>query len=417
MAKQISANIKGKAIDSSSRLTFQTPVQLHSPEFEDLLKEIARDAEARRKRGKEERPFYAIDLIRQARLGALRLPVELGGNGASIRDLFGVVIRLAEVDPDVAHILRAHYYYVEEFLLNPNEGVRSKWLARIADGAIIGNAFTEISSRNVGKLTFETTLTSDGDNYRLNGTKYFSTGTLYSDWVVVLASTPDDELATVIIPTLRNGVTIKDDWDGFGQKLTGSGTTLLNNVLVNRDEVLGFGEAETPFNAYWQLILHAVIAGIVRNVEADAAALVKGRTRSFTFAAAATPAEDPQLQQVIGEISSIAYAAEAIVLGAADALDNAVLSAVNGVIDYRVSHEASLQAAKAKVIIDELALKAASLLFEVGGASATRTSAHLDRHWRNIRTIASHNPAVYKARAIGNLVVNGEELPIREVYF
>ena len=52
------------------------------------------------------RPYYAMDLIRQSKLGALRLPVELGGGGASIRELFYILIRLAEADPDVAHSLR-----------------------------------------------------------------------------------------------------------------------------------------------------------------------------------------------------------------------------------------------------------------------------------------------------------------------
>lgn len=415
MSKKIQINLE--KLQKDQKLNFNGPVQIDSPEFEALLKEIGRDAEKRRKAGKNERPFYAIDLIRQSRLGAIRLPVEKGGVGASIRDLLYVVIRLAEVDPDVAHILRAHFNYVNDFLINPNDEVRNLWLQRIADGAIIGLGFTEISNQNVGKLVFETKLTRDGDNYRLSGTKYFSTGTLYSDWVVVLATTPEGELATVIIPTLRDGVVLEDDWDGIGQKLTGSGTTKFNNVIVNKNEVLSFGEGPTPFNSFFQLILQAVIAGIVRNVEKDAAALVKSRKRSFTFAAGPTPAEDPQLQQVIGEISSIAYAAESIVLTAAESLDRAVNSAVDGVIDYDLSHEASLQSAKAKVVIDGLALRAASLLFEVGGASATKASAQLDRHWRNVRTIASHNPTVYKARTIGNLVVNGTGLPLEEVYF
>lgn len=73
-------------------------------------------------------------------------------------------------------------------------------------------------------------------------------------------------------------------------------------------------------------------------------------------------------------------------------------------------------AAQTKVIVDELALKASTLLFDVGGASATKQSAHLDRHWRNIRTIASHNPTVYKARVIGDYKVNGHELPLKKGY-
>ena len=94
------------------------------------------------------------------------------------------------------------------------------------------------------------------------------------------------------------------------------------------------------------------------------------------------------MQQIIGQISSIAFAAEATVLAVADALDDAVKSAVDGNLDYSLSHEASLRAAQTKVVIDDLALKASSMLFEVGGASATRESAKLDRHWRRIRTIA-----------------------------
>ena len=417
MTKQKQINVEDKK-DYSPTQKFTAPVKIDTPEFEFLIAEIARDAEERRNAGSEARPFYAIQLIKQSRLGALQLPIELGGSEVSIRDLFRVVVSLAEADPDVAHILRAHYGYVEQYLYETtNEERRNTWLARVAEGAIIGNAFTEISSRNVGNLVFETTLSPDGDGYRLNGTKYFSTGTLYSDYVVVMASTPDGLPITAIVPTDREGVVIEDDWDGIGQRLTGSGTTRFHNVFVNKDEVVEIRSDKTPFNSFPQLYLHAVVVGILRNIVTDAMALVKGRSRTFSFAAAATPSEDPQLLQVIGQISSIAYTAEATLLATADALDIAVNSAVNGIIDYSLSHNASLRTSQAKVIIDELALKSASLLFEVGGASATKQSAHLDRHWRNIRTLASHNPTVYKARVIGDYVVNGTQLPLKEVYF
>jgi hypothetical protein len=32
---------------------------------------------------------------------------------------------------------------------------------------------------------------------------------------------------------------------------------------------------------------------------------------------------------------------------------------------------------------------------------------HLDRHWRNARTLASHNPVIYKPRVIGSCLVSG----------
>ena len=45
----------------------------------------------------------------------------------------------------------------------------------------------------------------------------------------------------------------------------------------------------------------------------------------------------------------------------------------------------------------------------MGGASATLRTRGLDRHWRNARTAASHNPAIYKQRILGDHAVNGTE--------
>jgi alkylation response protein AidB-like acyl-CoA dehydrogenase len=415
MSKNVKENVTSKESDIFP--TFIVPVQINTPEFEQLIQLIAKDAKERRSTGSTERPNYAMDLIRKSRFGALRLPIELGGAGASLRELFFAIIRLAEADPDVAHILRFHFYQVEDLLRNPEEESSKLWLEKVAGGKIIGNAYTEISKINVGKYEFETNLLPDGDGYRLNGIKYFSTGTLYSDYVFVTASNSEGKTVSAVIPTNREGVVIEDDWDGIGQKLTGSGTTRLNNVFVHPHEVTVDSDDKTPFNSHLQLYLQAVIAGIMRNIVSDASVLVKTRKRTFSFAAADTPAADPLLQETIGQLSSKTFAAEAIVLAAADELDNAVNAVVDGNIDFGLSHDASLRAAQAKVIVDDLALKAATLLFEVGGASATRESANLDRHWRNIRTISSHNPIAYKARAIGDYVVNGNQLPLEQVYF
>lgn len=199
---------------------------------------------------------------------------------------------------------------------------RDAGLQRVVNGEIFGNAFTEQSAQAVGNYAFETTLLADGDGYRLNGTKYFSTGTLYADWVLVSASGPDGGALSALIPTDREGVQVFDDWDGIGQQYTGSGTTRFANVRVERDEVLRRDTA-TKSNALPQLYLHAFIAGILRSVVSDAAALLQGRARSFSHAVAERPADDPQLLQVVGQLSSSAFAAEAIVLAAAEALDRA----------------------------------------------------------------------------------------------
>src|SRR5260221_12341374 len=42
----------------------------------------------------------------------------------------------------------------------------------------------------------------------------------------------------------------------------------------------------------------------------------------------------------------------------------------------------------------------------VAAPSLTRSC---DRHWRNARTVASHNPAIYRERAIGDYYLNGQK--------
>lgn len=384
------------------------------PDLASVLDEIAAGAAERdRERG---HPHAAIDAVRRARLGAVRLPVADGGAGYSLPELFGLVARLAEADPNVAQILRSHYSFVEQRLIGVDRDVRARWLAEVAGGAIFGNATTELGPRNVGfgrVADPATAVRREGDRLLLRGTKYYCTGTLYSDWVSVLTAHPDGVPGAVVVPVDRAGVTVEDDWDGFGQRLTGTGTTRFEDVVVTADELIAANQADGPYlhGAFLQLYLTATIVGIVRNVARDAVDLVRSRSRTFTHAPTPEASTDPVLLRTVGEIASQAFAAEATVDAAALALGWATESVVDGVSDPELAHEASLRVAQAKVVVDALGARVSTELFDVGGASATARGRGLDRHWRNVRTLASHNPASYKAVAIGDHLVNGTRLP------
>jgi alkylation response protein AidB-like acyl-CoA dehydrogenase len=382
-------------------------------EFEALLEAVAAGAFERER--DDVRPFDAMDLVRRHRMGALRVPTRYGGAGVSLRELFSAVIRLAAVDPNVAHILRYHFWFVEERLAAPQESERERWLPEVVSSRIFGSAFTEIGGADVGGFGvagMQTKLAHRDVGYVLNGKKYYTTGSLYADRTVVAAAGDGEHPTIAVVPTDRDGVTIEDDWDGFGQRLTGSGTAVFVDVAVQPDELLSSWDREYGYQgAFTQLYLSALIAGIIQAIGQDAAALVRGRTRTFNHASGDTPAQDPLLQQFVGQIESNAFAASTIVLAAADAIQAAADAVVVGAHDPERVAEASLRAAQAKIVIDELVQRSAWLLFEVGGASATKRSANLDRHWRNARTITSHNPTVYKTRAIGDLAINGTPLP------
>jgi alkylation response protein AidB-like acyl-CoA dehydrogenase len=58
-------------------------------------------------------------------------------------------------------------------------------------------------------------------------------------------------------------------------------------------------------------------------------------------------------------------------------------------------------------VLVDLVLTTVNQLFDVGGASIVSLQRRLDRHWRNARTLAVHNPVLYKARDVGDHVING----------
>lgn len=402
--------------------TYSGPPRVGSAAMKQLIAAIGASAALSKRAGTSLHP--AIDLVRQSRLGAIRVPVAQGGGGCSVREYFAMLMDLAAADPDVAHLLRAHFWVTEERLRASNVADRTPWIEKIVNGAIFGNAISELGgSAAVGSWLFNTKLSPRGDRFVLNGTKYYVTGSLYADWIMVFACDAQGRVVSVIIPATRAGVTLEDDWDGIGQRLTGSGTAVFREVEVLPEEVQAAAVESTEtatlqdsadpllVGQFIQLILTAVIAGIVRNVASDAVQVVQSRGRTYSHAPSETASGDPLLQQIVGELASAAFAAESVVLAAADAQDIALASVVNGVADFALAHQASMLAAQAKVVIDDLATRAASRLFDVGGSSAVKQSANLDRHWRNIRTIASHNPTVYKARAIGNHLINGVALP------
>jgi alkylation response protein AidB-like acyl-CoA dehydrogenase len=385
-----------------------------SPSIEQTLDAIAA---LRPEREAEERlPFEAIDLVRQAGLGALRVPAELGGAGVGSRELFAFLIDLAEADADAAHALRAHYAFVEMMLTSGDAEARERWLGLVADRAILGCAMTELNGNAVDGLTYETKVSGAADDLRLDGTKYFSTGAIFADHIWVSAGGTDGETLQVVVPNAREGVTTVDDWDGFGQRFTGSGTTVFENVHLEPNEVSvtarpGEDRPRSHIDSVFQLYLWAVVAGILRVTVADAAELMRGRKRSYAYAPTPLPADDPLLAQFVGEIAASAFALEAMVLETAPLLDRVVASYVDGRGDPDVIQELTLRVAMVQVHGSEIASRAATRVFDVGGASATRRGAALDRHWRNVRTITSHNPAVYKATGVGAHLVNGTELP------
>lgn len=356
-------------------------------------------------------PHEEIRWLRESGFARLRLPREKGGFGASLPDLFALLIELGAADSNVVNALRAHLGFTEDVLTSVHAEWRDPWLLRLAEGELIGSGFSETGDAKVS--SFSTRLTRQGDGLRLDGAKFYTTGSLFADWINVGATHVDDEPVLLTVPRTAPGVAVVDDWDGFGQSLTASGTATFENVEVDPAWI---NPSKTRFaysSGFYQLVHLATLAGIGRAQADHVARLVRERERVYSHGNGERSSLDPQVLQVVGKVRAAAYGASAIVVQAAAALQRVYEAQVSG--DAAATAAATtlgnVEVDQAVSVVTDLVLDASTLLFDALGASAARRSHGLDRYWRNARTISSHNPRIYRERQVGDYAVNGAAPP------
>ena len=352
-----------------------------------------------------------IRWLKAARFGTLRIPKEEGGFGVSLPQLFSLLTALAEADSNLPQALRAHFAFIEDRLNQPESEDRRRWFRRFVDGELVGSGWSETGAVKLGEVITQVSPAPDG--WTISGEKFYSTGTLYADWIDVFARRADNGRDVIaLVSTHQNGVERDDDWDGFGQRLTGSGTTRFDQAHIESAHVYDFSTRFRYQTAFYQHVLLSTLAGIGRAVVRDAAQAVAQRKRIYSHGNAPQVRQDVQVLQVVGQISSWAWAVEAAAERATHALQRVFELEQNGAGEsarHAANVLAEVESARAQAVATELVPRAATELFNALGASDTRVSKALDRHWRNARTVSSHNPVIYKIRNVGDWEVNGND--------
>lgn len=379
--------------------------------YRPIFAEIAQGALAR----EQQRilPFEQIEQLKQAGFGAVRVPVRYGGAGLSLPQLFDLLTELAAADSNIVQALRGHFAFVEDRLVAHKTQSQKLWFERFVAGELVGNAWTEVGSVQIGDVITRVTQNATGQRV-VSGEKYYSTGSIFADWVDLFAfDEVSQQNVIAVINRHASGVDIQDDWDGFGQKTTGSGTLRVNAVEVPISHILPFDQRFKYQTAFYQVVHLATLSGIAQAAVANFSEEVRHRTRIFSHSNADLVRHDPQVLQVIGQASAQAYASAAITQRAAAALQDAYLShfAEQPEQDVQANIAAELESAQGQVVISRLVLELTSNLFNALSASASSTAKQLDRYWRNARTVSSHNPIIYKEKAIGDWEVNQAALP------
>lgn len=379
--------------------------------FAPILERVAAGA-ARRERARE-LPLAEVRELADAGLGAVRVPRELGGLGASIPQLYTLLRVIAAADSNIPQALRQHFFQVELLLRDVDAPVNRGWLERVVAGDLFGNATTEPPGAAIGEI--RTILRPDGDGFRLTGRKIYGTGNAYATWVPVGAVTPDGTPVVPVIPIDRAGVTVHDDWNGFGQRLTATSSIVFDEVHVAAHEVRTFpaGGPRRGASGLHQTVLLATLAGIAEGAARELESIVRAKTRVYFTGTGELPRHDAVVQEQVGRIRAVSDAARWVVDGVAREMDAAWMlwddpGASNDDIDDAFVR-VELAVASAQVVVSEQVLDATSHLLDVLGASSLDADLALDRYWRNARAVASHNPYPFKARVLGDWALNGIE--------
>ncbi len=200
-----------------------------SARFRPLFDRIAAGASERER--EHRLPTAEIRELAAAGFGALRVPVAFGGAGATLPQLFRLLTELAAADSNIPQALRGHFALVEDRLV-ARSGPRDVWLERFGRGEIAGNSWTEVGSVQIGDVVTKVTPDPAG-GFRITGQKYYSTGSIFADWIDTYAERTDTgERVIAIVDAHQDGVTHTDDWNGFGQQTTGSGTSTFRDARV-----------------------------------------------------------------------------------------------------------------------------------------------------------------------------------------
>ncbi|MDY7546844.1 SfnB family sulfur acquisition oxidoreductase [Glaciimonas sp. CA11.2] len=354
-----------------------------------------------------ERRLPVAEMVRfsTSGLGAITVPSSHGGAGVSWATLAEVIRIISVVDPAIGQIPQNHFGILNVLEQTGSESQKIFFYNAVLGGARLGNAGPERTTKNVLDVgTRITKISGNDNNYLLNGKRFYSTGALFADWIPTKALDESGRSVFVFVARQSPGLSIVDDWSGFGQRTTASGTVIFDQVRVSAQCVVPLEKIVDQANntgPVSQLIQAAIDVGIARAALEDTVTFLHQKRCTPDDSSLALDTSDPFIVSDIGSLFIRLHAAEALLERAAITLDQMVSP-----INFEQMAEASVNVAEAKVLTTEIALDASEKLFELVGLETTSAKYNLDRHWRNARVHTLHDPVRWKYFSVGNYYLN-----------
>jgi len=357
-------------------------------------------------------PFAEIDLFSQKGLGGMRIPKQYGGAFVANKTLAHVFRIINKADSSVGQIPQNQIALLNMIEIMGTEEQKQFIYNEILKGKRLANGGPERNTKDT--KTLATTLIFENGRYFVDGEKFYSTGSSFAHWLAIKAIHPEGHVVLTIVDRNAEGVEVIDNWNGFGQRTTSSGTVKLQHVEVDPllifDERL-LGNQPSYRGAYSQLMQVAIDVGIAEAAFADTLTAVQ-KARPIVDAQVEKASLEHYTLQEVGKSSVLLDAAILLLDEAAEYLDE--LDQLESVTDEQAA-KASILVAEAKVYANDAALHISEKLLELGGSRSSLSQHNLDQHWRNARVHTLHDPIRWKLHALGDYYLN-HKLPARHAW-
>jgi alkylation response protein AidB-like acyl-CoA dehydrogenase len=337
-------------------------------------------------------------LLKQAGLVEAGVPRELGGGGAEVRALAGMLRVLAHGCPSTALAFSMHTHQVAVPAWrwrHRNVQAAEKLLRRIADERII-----ILSSGGSDWLDGSGEAVRVEGGYRVTGRKVFSSGSPVGDVLMTGAVVHEEEGDSVIhfgAPMHVPEVRVLDTWRGLGMRGTGSNDIMIEDLFVP-DAQVAFKRRAREWHPVFQIIatiafplVYAAYLGVAERARDLAISIAKRR-----------PATEDTLN-LAGRMDTTLRAARLAhgwMIEAVERNDPGEES-VNDVMTGRT-------------LVAEHAIRTVELAMELAGGIAYQRQAGLERLFRDIQGARFHvmrqGP---QARYAGAMALG---LPVKTIY-
>lgn len=352
-------------------------------------------------------PAAIVDAFSNSGLWGITVPKEYGGAEVSNATLAQVIAIVSAADPSLGQIPQNHYCLLEDIRLQGTAEQKKFFFDQVLQGHRFANALAETGGKNVQDV--RTTLTAEGDGFRINGRKGYATGSLYAHWIGILAVDVEGRAQLAFARRGTPGLVVLNDWNSIGQRVTASGTVLLQDLQVPAFNVFPSWKSydqPTLAGPFAQITTAAIDLGIARAALEDTLVFVREQARPWIDSGLERASDDPLTIIQVGALDIRLEAADALLERAGLALD-----AGKAAPDADKVAAASIAVARAKVLTTEIAIEATNRLFELGGTRSSLEQYNHDRHWRNARVHTLHDPVRWKYHILGNWLLNQVKPP------